>query len=197
MKPNKREKEEMLLEDKEIVELYWQRKENAIYETDKKYRNYLRSIAMNVLNSKQDAEECVNDTYLGAWNAIPDKRPDILPPFIGRITRNISLNKYNFNTAKKRNVNFTMLLSELDECVSGTESVEQQYEKGLIGKAISDFLEKHSSEISDIFVCRYWYSDSIKDIAKRFDMSESKVKSLLLRTRNKLKIYLDQEGYNL
>lgn len=183
--------------DEIIIDLFWQRSEDAIRNTSQKYGNYLTKIAMNILRQHEESEECVNDTYLAAWNQMPSDRPGKLLPYLGRITRCLALNRYDYLTAQKRNAEFTVLLSELEGCLSGTDSVEAQYEAGEVASAISAFLRTQSPEIRNIFIRRYWFSDSISDISDRFQMSDSKVKSALFRTRNRLKQHLESEGYHL
>ena len=182
------------MEDNKIIELYWNRHEIAISETAQKYGNYCRSIAFNILANNEDTDECVNDTYLNAWKAIPTQRPNFLRVFLGRITRNIAFDKYDYYHAQKRNIDFNVLLSELEECISSSNDVESSFEKGEIAKAISDFLCSESSENRNIFIRRYWFSDSISTISASFKMKESKVKTILFRIRNRLKIYLEKEG---
>lgn len=182
------------MDDEKIIDLFWERSELAIAETSTKYGLYCRTIALNILSDYSDAEECENDTYIAAWNTIPPTRPIKLFAFLGRITRNIALNRYDYHTAKKRRDGFHILLSELEECIPSTYSVELQYESDQVSKAISDFLRSIDSEIRIVFIRRYWYSDSIKNISKQFGISESKIKSMLFRTRNKLKAYLEKEG---
>jgi RNA polymerase sigma-70 factor (ECF subfamily) len=191
------------MEDKQIVELYWERDERAIAESDAKYGRYCVQIAMNILENAQDAEECVNDTYLRAWNAIPPSRPVKLGAFLGKITHNLSLDRYKAKkTAKRGNSLFLVSLDELSECVpdgsTGFESgFDDETEARRIGECINKFLRKQSGEVRDIFICRYFYSDSIGEICRRFGHSESKVKSLLHRTRSKLKKFLESEGIRL
>lgn len=185
------------MDDEKIIALYWERSQTAIVETSNKYGGYCRSIASNILSSYLDIEECENDTYLAAWRTIPPTRPNKLSTFLGRLTRNIALDKYGYNTAQKRNNEFSMILSELEEFLASSETVESQYETGEIAKLISHFLSVIDQESSKVFIRRYWYSDSIQDISVRFNMSNSKVKSMLHRTRNKLKKYLEKEGIRI
>ena len=150
---------------------------------------------MNILQSREDSEECVNDTYLKTWDAIPPQRPEKLSAFLGRITRNLSFNKYKArNTQKRGGAEMELLLSELEDCISSDRSVETEFEAGQLAKLIDSFLSSSKPENRIIFVRRYWYADSIAAISERFGMSESKVKSSLLRTRNKLKDHLEKEG---
>ncbi|MFB7813647.1 RNA polymerase sigma factor [Paenibacillus chitinolyticus] len=185
------------MEDKEIIQLYLARNERAIEETAKKYKHYCVRIALNILSSVEDAEECVNDTFLGAWRAIPPKSPAKLSSFLGRITRNIALDKYDYHTAKKRSKEFETILDELNDCLSSSDNVESRYEEEQMAEAISQFLKTLNEDHRNIFVRRYWYSDSMSDIASRFSISESKAKSVLFRTRKKLQTYLKKEGYSV
>ncbi|MWV45686.1 sigma-70 family RNA polymerase sigma factor [Paenibacillus sp. HJL G12] len=185
------------MEDREIIQLYFARNERAIEETSKKYRHYCTRIAHNILSNAEDSEECVNDAFLGAWEAIPPKSPDKLSSFLGRITRNIALNRFDYYTARKRSKEFEMILDELNDCLSSTDNVESKYEEEQMAGAISKFLESMKEDHRNIFLRRYWYSDSMADIASRFSISESKTKSVLFRTRKKLHNYLKKEGYVL
>jgi RNA polymerase sigma-70 factor (ECF subfamily) len=191
------------MEDNRIVDLYWERDERAISESDAKYGAFCARIAMNILDNAQDAEECVNDTYLRAWNAIPPNRPTKLGAFLGKITRNLSLDRYKAKkTAKRGNSLFLVSLDELSECVPDGSTgfgsgFDDETEARLIGECINRFLHKLSGEARDVFICRYFYSDSIGEIARRFGLSESKVKSMLHRARGKLKKSLESEGIRL
>ena len=186
------------MDDAKIVQMYFVRDEQAIPVTADKYGNYCTSIAKNILGNHEDAEECVNDTYLNAWNAIPPHRPKILSTFLGKIVRNLAFNRYKHNTADKRGGGeTTAVLDELADCVSGNENVEQSYEyKELVG-AINDFLGILPAHKRNIFICRYWYTDSISDIAARYDMTCSAVSMTLKRLRTKLHNYLIERGYEL
>ena len=179
------------MEDRDIIEMYFARDERAISETSVKYGGYCGSIAMNILSSREDTEECLDDTWLRAWNSIPPHRPNVLRVFLGKITRNLALDKYKARTAEKRaGGELAVSLDELDECVGAVD----ERESAEIGESISRFLRTQPKETRSVFVCRYFYCDSIADIAKRFGISEAKVKTLLFRTRNKLKIHLEGEG---
>ena len=183
------------MEDEAIINLYWTRAESAIAETTKKYGSYLFKIAMNILCSREDSEECVNDTYMKAWNTIPPERPERFLPFLGRIIRNLSLNKYEKRQAKKRGGEETALIfEELEECIPALGDVEREFEDGLIAAEISNFLRTVNEKTRIIFVRRYWYADSVFAISQRFSISESNVKTTLFRTRAKLKSYLEKEG---
>lgn len=183
--------------DESIVTLFFERSENAIKSAAEKYERYLTKIAVNILHLREDAEECVNDTYYTAWNQIPPDRPKKLLPYLGRITRCLALNRHDYLTAQKRNVEFTKQLEELGECLSIPDTTESQYESGELGAVISAFLRTIDSGKRNIFIRRYWFSESIADIAKRFALSESKVKSILFRVRKQLAKYLEREGYRI
>ena len=183
------------MDDKTIIELFWQRSEQAISETDKKYGKLCLDVAQRIVFNAQDAEECVNDTYLGAWNTIPPSRPDVLSAFILKITRNVAMKKIRYENAKKRSVHATVSFTELDECISSQESMEETVEANELAKSLEAFLGNIDYESRNMFIRRYWFFDSIKEIAIRFAVSESKVKSQLFRVRNNLKKHLVKEGY--
>lgn len=186
------------MEDKKIVELYWQRDESAIAETSAKYGNYCMSIAVNILGQLEDARECVNDTYMSAWNAMPPNRPNVLKTFLGKITRNISFNRYKHDRAEKRGGGETSaVLHELEECVSGKASVETELNRREMAKAIDEFLDSLSEKKRDIFVLRYWYSESVSKIAKRFNMKEGAVSMTLNRLRAELRSFLAERGFEI
>lgn len=182
------------MEDSQIVELYWERKEEAIKETSLKYGRLCTNIAKNILSSYEDSEECVNDTYLVVWNAIPDERPNRFSAFISRITRNLALKKYEYLSAAKRNPAAITSLEELEDCVSGTDSVESEIEKEQIESAIEQFLWRQKEEKRNIFIRRYWYFDSIESICRSTGFTQSKVKSVLYELRQKLRKHLESEG---
>ena len=183
------------MDDEKIIELYWQRDENAIAAAAVKYAAYCGSIARNILLNPEDAEECVNDTWLHAWDAMPPHRPSRLAIFLGKITRELSLNRYKARFAQKRgNGELALALDELDDIVADNRNTaEQVMEYELTGKAISSFLKKQPEKITNIFIRRYYHLFSIKQIAKEFDMSESKIKSILFRLRKKMRTYLESE----
>ncbi len=183
------------MDDNRIVDLYWQRNESAISETATKYGKYLHSISYQILLNNEDAEECVNDTYDDAWQSMPPHRPSILSTFLGKITRRISIDLWRKYSAEKRGGVMTLALDELEECVSGTGDVEAEVERLELQKKLNDFLLALPKVDRQVFMCRYWYMDSISDIAKQFAYSQSKVKSMLYRTRNKLRAMLEKEGY--
>ena len=184
--------------DAEIVQLYWDRNESAVMETEKKYGHYCSAIAKNILGNKEDVEECVNDTYLKAWKSIPPHRPKVLSAYLGKITRNLAFNRYKFNHAEKRGGGeLSEVLDELSDCVSGNKGVEQELENKELMKAINGFLASLPPEKRNIFVCRYWYSDSVSEIARQYGMRENTVSMTLKRLRNKLQKYLEERGFEL
>ena len=184
------------MEDFEIVELYWDRNENAITQTDRKYGKYCRKIAFSIVNDREDMEECVNDTYLQTWNSLPPQRPERLSTYLGKICRNISINLYEKLTAEKRGGNETdACLDELSELIGGSSEVEEQLDLTVLTDLINKFLRRCEKQARTVFVQRYWYMMSVKEIAKENRMSDSNVKMTLSRTRDKLKVYLEEEGY--
>lgn len=188
-------KEVMHVHDREIIALYFQRAEDAITQTDIKYGNYCFSIARNILTQPEDARESVNDTYLAAWNAIPPHKPRSLSAFLGKITRRISINRYLSATAAKRGGGeMPLALEELSDCIPSPVTVESQLEGKELSALLSRFLRNLPDTERKVFLLRYWYLESIQQIAVRFDFSESKVKSMLYRTRNKLRAELEMEG---
>ena len=184
------------MEDRRIVDLYWQRSEDAISETASKYGKYLHSIAYQILSNAQDAEECVNDTYAGAWDAMPPHRPAVLSTFLGKITRRISVDVWRKYSAEKRGSGeMALVLDELEESVSGNGGVEEETERRELTEKINEFLRLLPETERQVFLWRYWYVDSVSSIAKQFGFSESKVTSMLHRTRVKLRAMLEEEGY--
>ncbi|MBO4267279.1 MAG: sigma-70 family RNA polymerase sigma factor [Lachnospiraceae bacterium] len=185
------------MQDCEIVDLYWARSENAIKETGSKYGAYCRKIAMNIVSNDEDSEECVNDTYLSAWNAMPEDRPQLLAPYLGAIARNHALTLYRKHHSQKRGAGQTSLaLDELFEVAAST-STEDEVDMALLSQHINSFLSGISKTDRIAFVRRYFYVDPLSDIASALSMSEPAVKSLLFRLRQKLKTYLAKEGYEL
>ena len=183
------------MDDKKIIDLFLKRSEDAIVEASGKYRRLCISVARNILANERDAEECLNDAFLAAWNTIPPTIPENLGAFLARLTRNIALNRYHYNKAEKRNPQFDILLSELGEVVSSPDDTEAMAEAGFAEQAIDEFLRSIKAESRKMFICRYWYSESIDEIAKNFGVSQSKVKSNLFRTRSKLKDFLEKRGF--
>ena len=185
------------MQDHEIVDLYWARNENAIAETRTKYGAYCRKIAMNIVANDEDSEECLSDTYLSAWNSMPEERPRMLAPYLAAIVRNHALTLYRKLHSQKRGAGQTALaLDELFE-VAGTSSTEDQVDTTLLAGHVNSFLGGIGQKDRIVFVRRYFYVDSLTDIAAELDMSESAVKSLLFRLRAKLKDHLNKEGYEL
>lgn len=183
------------MNDKQILELFMQRSEAAISQTEKKYGKYCYYIAYNILRSEQDSEECVNDTYLRAWNTIPPNTPNNLATFLGKITRNLALDKYKYNTSEKRgNGQPALALDELDECIPAENDIEKAVSDKELVAVLNAFLAELSPEKRQVFVRRYWYFSSIREIAKDYAISESKTKVMLLRTRKELKSYLEKAG---
>ena len=183
------------MDDTQIVELYWARKESAIEETRVKYGSYCYSIAQNILHNEDDAKESVNDTWLDAWNSMPPHRPSVLSTFLGKLTRRISIDKWRRTNAKKRgDGQLPLVLSELEDCISDGKSIEEETERKLLAEVIAAFVKSLPETEQKVFLCRYWYMDSVSSIASRFHFSESKVKSILYRTREKLRIRLEKEG---
>ena len=176
------------MDDSKIIELYMDRSEQAISETARKYGRYCHYIAYNILHNDEDSEECVNDTYLRTWNSIPPKRPNKLQTFLGKITRNLSLNKYEKQSAEKRGSGqIPLILDELTECIPADRNSETLVEDMVIKETLDRFLENLSADARKIFVRRYWYMSSVKEIAEEYGLSESKVTVTLFRTRQKLK----------
>lgn len=184
------------MEDKQIVELYWEREEAAIQQTAVKYGSYCYSIAYAILQNHQDADESVNDTYMDAWNTMPPNRPSMLATFLGKITRRISIDRWRIRSAKKRGGEEIILaLDELEECVSGSHDVELQAQRKELIAAIHRFLDQLPGTERRIFLLRYWYLESIQSIAKQYEFNQSKVASMLYRVRIKLRKHLEKEGY--
>ncbi len=183
------------MQDDRIVELYFARDEQAIAATSAKYNTYCMNIAMNILHNREDSEECVNDTLLAAWNSIPPHRPENLSSFLGKLIRNFSINRFkSLNAARRGGGEFAVSLDELDECIEDPNSLGDNAEE--LGHVISEYLYTQSKEMRQVFVRRYFHSESISDIADRFDMSDSKVKSILHRMRLGLKDHLADHGIN-
>ena len=183
------------MEDKQIIDLFWARDEKALTETEQKYGSYCRTIAYNILQSREDSEECVNDTWLRAWNAMPPQRPNLLQAFLGKITRNLSLDRYKLGHAAKRGGGQTAVaLEELGECIPSGQDVEQELALRELSRLLDGFLRTLPERDCCMFLRRYWFVDSTKDIARRYKMPEGSVKSGLHRTRQKLKVYLEKAG---
>lgn len=184
------------MNDHEIIELYFSRDEEAIKQTDLKYGRLCRQISYNILNNQEDAEECVHDAYIGVWNAIPPTRPNHLLSFICKITRKQSLKRLESMTRQKRSQGILVSLDELAEILPD-ESVADGANDEEIGKLISDFLRSEKEDVRNVFIRKYFFFDSLGEIAKRYDFTESKVKNMLYRTRMKLKDFLIRQGIAL
>ena len=186
------------MDDNGIIQLYWDRNDQAINATSEKYGHYCKAIAKNILNNEEDAEECVNDTYLNAWNSMTTHWPEHLATFLGKITRNLSFNKYKRNHTQKRGGGeITLVLDELTDCVSDIDNVEQIIDRKELAKSISSFVKGLSIEKRNIFVRRYWYADSVSDIARDYGMLQGTVSKTLERIRKQLKAYLTERGFEL
>lgn len=186
------------MEDSQIVRLYWDRNEDAICQTDRKYGKYLSKIAYQILADREDTQESVNDTYLAAWNSIPPHKPDILSTYLGKLTRRISIDLFRKKTSQKRSAGeYALSLEELGDCVPGSDTTCQEVEAKLLAEAITAYLMTLPDQTRHIFIGRYYYMDPVKDIAAYCHISQSKVKILLHRARQGLRLYLEQEGYAL
>ena len=182
--------------DSQIIALFWERNEDAIQETDAAYGRKLFVISDKILQSLQDAEESVSDTYMKAWETIPPQKPNYFFAYLAKICRNFSLRRIEWNAAEKRNAEIVTLTSEMEACIPD-RSYERKLEGEELGRILNLFLDSLSLESRIIFMRRYWYTDSIQEIASRYHMSQSKVKTQLHRTRNKLKLFLESEGIYL
>lgn len=183
------------MDDSKIVEMYLNRNEEAIGETKQKYGRYCHYIAYNILYSDLDSEECVNDTYLATWNSIPPSKPNSLRSYVGKIVRNIALNRYHANKAKKRCDNIELALDELSEAIPDNSTDGRAFTDELTLKyALNAFVGSLKQETREIFVRRYWYLSSIKEIARDYGLTENNVKVTLLRTRKRLQEFLGKEG---
>lgn len=183
------------MEDKDILDLYWKRDEYAITETQHRYGKYCYSIAYHILQDREDSDECVNDTWLRAWYAIPPKRPHRLELFLGTITRNLSFDKWKHKRAKKRgNGEMEIALDELVECVPVGKGIEEVVEAAELERLVNEFLRTLPERECNVFLRRYWYVEEYGEIAARFQMNLNTVKTSLFRTRGKLKTFLEQEG---
>ena len=185
------------MEDKQIVDLYWARSETAIAETEKKYGRYCHYIAYQILYNDEDAKEIVNDTYLKTWDTVPPQRPDPLKPYVGTISRQLSLNRYEAQNTQKRGGQLPLVLDELSECIPDNDGGIVIGESIALRDALNRFVRSLPDKTQNIFVRRYWYSSSISEIANDYSMKESSLTVLLLRTRKKLKEFLIKEGFDV
>lgn len=186
------------MRDEGILDLYWNREERAIAETQKAYGGYCYSIAWHILFNREDSDECVNDTWLRAWNAIPPKRPSRLGVFLGTVTRNLSLDRWKEKHAMKRgNGEMMLALDELAECVPDVRGTEDLVEAAELERLLNEFLRALPVRDCNVFLRRYWYVEEYGDIAERYGMKLNTVKTSLFRTRARLKRYLEKEGVTL
>lgn len=185
------------MEDSRIIELYFQRDEAAISETAAKYGTYCHRLAWNILSVEEDAQECVNDTWLQAWNAIPPGRPDRLGAWLGRVVRNIAFNLWNKNHRKKRYAGMEQLLTELEECIPSPESVEEELEAKELTGAVDTWLGSLSREDRVLFLRRYWYGEAVKELAEEAGMPPGRLAKRMYGLRQSLKGRLEQEGYRI
>lgn len=184
------------MDDQQIVSLYWQRQEAAIQETERKYSRYLTKIAYNILADTEDSRESVNDTYLAAWNSMPPHRPTELSTYLGKLTRRISIDRFRYrNREKRRESEYTVSLSELEDCVSGGDTTQNAVNEKLLADAIGIFLRLQPEEYRNAFIGRYYFMDPLKEVARYCGMTESKCRTVLFRMRQNLKEYLCGEGF--
>ena len=186
------------MEDQAIVALYWQRDESAIQETQQKYGPYLLKIAYQILSSREDSEECVNDTYLKAWGSMPPHRPGTLSTYLGRITRQRSIDLFRTRHRDKRGGSeYALSLTELEDCVSGGDTTGEEVDLHLLAEAMERYLRGLSPDARTVFLGRYWFLDPLRDVAASHGFTEGKVKSLLYRTRQGLRAHLEKEGFTV
>lgn len=185
------------MQDKEIVDLYWARSEDAVAETEKKYGRYCHYIAYQILGNDEDANEVVSEAYFKAWNTIPPQKPDKLKPYLGMISRQLALDAYEALHTQKRGGRVALLLDELSECIPDNDSCDDIGESIALREALNEFVRSLPDNAQKVFVRRYWYASSVAEIAKAYFMKESSVTVLLMRTRRKLKEFLKKEGFDI
>ena len=185
------------MDDKQIIELYFERNEQAIKETETKYGAFCHRIAMNILGINEDAEECVNDTYYSVWKQIPPTVPEVFKVYLGRITRNLSISRFRAMRAKKRYSSMEIMLSELNDCVPSSSNVEQTIEVMQLSDYISEWLDSLPEEDCALFVRRYWFGDEVQELAKKCGITAAKMAQRMLRLRKSLKAALEQKGVAL
>lgn len=186
------------MEDAEIVDLYWARNEDAIAETKTKYGAYLQKVAYNILSDLEDSQECVSDTLLAAWRSMPDNRPKVLRTYLGKITRQVSIDLFRRRSRMKRYASeYAISLEELGDSFTDGRTPETELDAKLLTEAINRFLKSSPDDARNAFIGRYYFFDPLKDVARYCGMSESKCKSMLYRTRQSLKTYLQKEGFDL
>ncbi len=185
------------MNDAAIIELFWNRDEQAIIETKLKYGRLCTSLASNMLDSLEDAEECVSDTYFTVWNCIPTDKPNYFSAYLCKITKNLVLKKIAYNSAVKRSTNMSKSIDEIGEMLSNSTTPEDEYDLKELSAALSRFLRKRKEKNRQIFIRRYWYYASIEDIAEIFGMTENNVSLVLFRERKALKEFLKKEGFDI
>lgn len=185
------------MEDQEIIGLYHQRNENAITQTEKKHGAFCRRLAIHILSNREDAEECVNDTWMAAWNRMPPDWPQSLRAYLGRITRNISISRFRFKHASKRFAGMELLLSELEECVPGGRPAEEKLEQQALSEIIARWLAGLEEEDRVLFVRRYWYGDTVKSLAFTHGMTANRMARRMQRLRQSLRAVLEEEGVDV
>ena len=183
------------MDDDKIIELYWSRSEQAIVETKNKYENLCTKLSYNILHNNEEVEECVNDTYLGTWNAIPTARPVYFSAFLCKIARNLSMRKLEYRLAKKRNCEITRIWDELEDVLANNINLSEEIEMNELVATINEYLLNLSLDKRNIFIRRYFFFDSIEDISKRYGFSKSKIKSILSRDGKNLRDFLAERGY--
>ncbi len=182
------------MEDKRLIQLYWDRKESAIIETHRAYGGFCMNLAMNILSLKEDAEECVNDSYYVVWNKIPPTLPHSFRAFLGRIVRNLSIDRFRKNRAQKRYNGIELLLSELEECIPGGESPEAHWERKELAEVIGQWLDSLNREDRTLFIRRYWFCEPLQTLAKEHRLLPNTLAQKMMRLRQSLKEALEREG---
>ena len=191
-------KSKATLSDETIIELYWSRNEQAISETDIKYKAFLLAVANNIVSDRRDSEECLNDAYIGTWNSIPPARPILLKSFLAKIMRRVAINRFHANNRQKRIASeYAVSLSEFEDLITNSESTEAEFETQELAKAISNYVRSLSDRQMYIFISRYYIADPILKISKELGCSESTVKREITAIKNRLKKHLESEGYVL
>ena len=185
------------MDDKQIIELYFQRDEAALSETQDKYGKYCLKIAGNILDDIEDSKECVNDTWVTVWNKIPPLVPVSLKAFLGKVVRDISLSKYRENHAEKRYSTMNVMLDELEDCIPSGINIEDQAEKRELIGLVNDYLESIKTEDRVLFIRRYYFRESVKDLSEEYGCSENRMTQRLLKIRRKLKVFVEKGGYEL
>ena len=185
------------MQDSKIIDLFFERSEQAITELSLKYEKLCRQIAVNILGNEEDSLECINDSYLGVWNTVPPRRPENLKYYLCRIVRNNALKRFHSNTALKRNSHYDVALQEFEECLPDERSIEKELTSAEITRLIDSFLDRQGKENRIIFTMRYFFGDGIADIAKRVGMSENNVSVRLNRMRKSLRNHLEKEGIEI